>query len=470
MSSVDNLLIQLKQVNDAIKLSKSSEEKETLNSLKNDLNELIRLTNETIEYEKPNKTIDDEFALYMSELKSLDENISGSSSSKQTNDEIIGKKCSAPFNHAWGSTTFYNAMICSLETDDKVRVLFTNPTHEKMIPCRFFLDGHCKFDETDKCRYSHGELVCYSKLKDYKPPNFDLLTKKNCPALVKRSVDNLWHKSIITAVDFDKKLCHIKLEGKKETIECIFEDILPIEDDDDDDDLSDNDVSNIQQTYLIEQNFNRTANERLGEWEKHTRGIGSKLMEKMGYIHGMPLGSKGIGIINPISAQILPQGCSLDHCMDLREQANGDQDLFSVEKKLKRLKKKQEQINLKAYEKSAKQTDVFSFINQKVFNQTPTKSNTLTKEKIKTTDLKMESGKNLNVAEFKITETIRKKEKEILTINQSLGRHKAGTPVYMNLKTQLEAKKLEMENLRKSENSIKNEKALRHNKTKLSIF
>lgn len=289
--------------------------------------------------------------------------------------------------------------------------------------------------------------------------------------MVKRS-DNLWHKSIITAVDFDKKLCHIKLEGKKETIDCVFEDVCPI-DDDDSDDLSDSysedDVSNIQQTYLIEQNFNRTANEMLGEWEKHTRGIGSKLMEKMGYIHGMPLGSKGIGIINPISAQILPLGCSLDHCMNLREQANGDKNLFSVEKKLKRLKKKQEQINVKAYEKQAKQTDVFSFINQRVFNA-PTKSIVTGKEKSKTTDLKSESGKNLNVAEFKITENIRKKEKEISTLNQSMSRHKIGTPVYLNLKQQLEAKKLEMDNLRKSENSIKNEKALRHNKTKLSIF
>lgn len=154
MSSVDDLLIQLSQVNDAIKFSKSNDEKETLKSLKNDLNELIRLTNETIQYQQPNKSIDDEFALYMSEIKSLDENISGSSSSKPSDDEIIGKKCSAPFNHSWGSTTYYNAMICALDDkiDMKVRVLFTNPTHEKMIPCRFYLDGHCKFDLTDKCR------------------------------------------------------------------------------------------------------------------------------------------------------------------------------------------------------------------------------------------------------------------------------------------------------------------------------
>lgn len=164
MSSVDDLLIQLSQVNDAIKFSKSIEEKESLKSLKNDLNELISLTNETIKFQKPNKTIDDEFALYMSEIKSLDENITGTTSSssssnncnKKSDVEIVGKKCSAPFNpfNSWGATTYYNAMICGLEDDfnNKVRVMFTNPTHEKMIPCRFYLDGHCKFDATDKCR------------------------------------------------------------------------------------------------------------------------------------------------------------------------------------------------------------------------------------------------------------------------------------------------------------------------------
>ena len=40
------------------------------------------------------------------------------------------------------------------ETDtgeQKVRVLFLNPTHMSMVPCRFFMNGECKFDE-DKCR------------------------------------------------------------------------------------------------------------------------------------------------------------------------------------------------------------------------------------------------------------------------------------------------------------------------------
>lgn len=45
-------------------------------------------------------------------------------------------------------------------------VLFSQPTSISMLPCRFFLDGRCKFD-SDKCKFSHGEKVSVEKLKEY---------------------------------------------------------------------------------------------------------------------------------------------------------------------------------------------------------------------------------------------------------------------------------------------------------------
>lgn len=52
-------------------------------------------------------------------------------------------------------------------------------------------------------------------------------------------------------------------------------------------------------------------NQRLGGWEEHTRGMGSKLMAQMGYIVGTGLGKRADGRIEPVEATVLPAGKSL---------------------------------------------------------------------------------------------------------------------------------------------------------------
>lgn len=80
--------------------------------------------------------------------------------------DIEGKKCKAPHKHQWGNVAYHNAMICSVLSDKneelKVKVLYTNPTHQEMLPCPFYFESDCKFSE-DQCKFSHGEVVLYSR-------------------------------------------------------------------------------------------------------------------------------------------------------------------------------------------------------------------------------------------------------------------------------------------------------------------
>lgn len=209
-------------------------------------------------------------------------------------------------------------------------------------------------------------------------------------------------------------------------------------------------------------------------------------MQKFGYIVGTGLGQNGEGIVVPISAQVLPPGRSLDHCMTLREQANGDRDLFSVEKKLKRQQDRQERQNVKAYEREKQKEDnIFHFLNQNILNNMPSTSAAaaaaataaiMMKDANRSTsksspiDYKAQTNRKLNVESLKIGEDIRRMEREIQKLQESLRRHKDGTQMSQQLNMQLDIRKTELDRMKKSESCLQKEQNLRKDKTKLTIF
>lgn len=192
-------------------------------------------------------------------------------------------------------------------------------------------------------------------------------------------------------------------------------------------------------------------------------------MAKMGYIHGTGLGSDGRGIVTPVNAQILPQGRSLDACMELREAANGDKDYFSVERKLKRATRRQEAANKRAYARESQRTDVFAFLNGNVLgnnSQQPENSS----KKTKTNDLQQHSNKTLNVETVRIADDIRRKQRDIAKVQQSLARNATDVQLQKRLRVQLDTQQKELSTLQAQESSLSKEQQTRKSKNKMFEF
>lgn len=256
--------------------------------------------------------------------------------------------------------------------------------------------------------------------------------------------------------------------------------------------------------------------------------MGSKLMMQMGYIIGTGLGKRGDGRIEPVEATVLPQGKSLgwfksfktimqciidlfhfsDHCMELRELAGGDKDLFSAERKMRKQQRKLEQQRKKQYQREKQKDDknVFNFINKTLGDKRKLKNKNMTMHLKNITyhisplniiniyiiqvslislsakddnaasssqnkdKLKAESNRNLNVASFQVAETISHLEKESLKLKETMARHAKGSILYNNIMVKYDEIQKELTNLRASEKSIVAEQNQRKNKAKLTIF
>lgn len=205
----------------------------------------------------------------------------------------MNQKCRAPFRIKGQLESYHNAFIADIisgESDEEilVKVLFLNPIFNSMKPCKHFLDDLCTYETN--CKYSHGEKVVYSQLRPYHDPNFSLL-KKRCHVLIKTE-SLLWKQGIIVEVNVDSKICVVKLHNTGKSFECPFHDILPpIDTESDSSDLStDEDDFNDEESLSVKKDS--PINDTFGSWEKFTRGFGSKILEKLGYIHGDGLGKR----------------------------------------------------------------------------------------------------------------------------------------------------------------------------------
>lgn len=115
----------------------------------------------------------------------------------------------------------------------------------------------------------------------------------------------------------------------------------------------------------------------------------------------------------------------------LKEKAGGDKDLFTAERKIRKSQRKHAEAMKKAYEKEKQRTDVFSFINERLGQNSKQVSDPGKKSQ---KELQSTSRKGLNVSSLQIAEDVKRIEKEKKKFEEGLNRHSLTSPAYTTLK------------------------------------
>ncbi|XP_057559908.1 zinc finger CCCH-type with G patch domain-containing protein [Hippopotamus amphibius kiboko] len=240
--------------------------------------------------------------------------------------ELSGRKVNAPYYSAWGTLEYHNAMIVGTEEADDgspgVRVLYLYPTHKSLKPCPFFLEGKCRFQES--CRFSHGQVVSVGELRPFQDPDLSSL-QAGSACLAKRQ-DGLWYPARITDVDsgyYTVKFDSLLLKEAVVEADSILPPLRKEPVGSSDSDGSDTDDASYARVVEPGAADPGTCSSAFAGWEVHTRGIGSRLLAKMGYEFGKGLGRHAEGRVEPVHAVVLPRGKSLDRCAEVLQKRTG---------------------------------------------------------------------------------------------------------------------------------------------------
>ncbi|EJD76422.1 zinc finger protein, variant [Loa loa] len=268
--------------------------------------------------------------------------------------------CLAPYYRTVDRAVhFHDAVILDFvenpnkeESDLKVKVLYGHPLEAAMKPCEYFLNDRCSYG--DECRFSHGEEVWFSALQEYQQPDISMVREGS--VLLVLGENKLWSSARVTAMDGEKLAVRLLLTGKEIAVD--QNKIYPIPQlaDDHEDEVATEDLATTSwEEYKLERRGNVNVGD-IGDWEKHTRGIGMKLLLKMGYRTGEGLGRRSDGIVHAIQPVIFPKNKSLDMCMEAKNRRVVD---GMKSQQVRKIIAKQ----LKAVERPV---DVFELLNDKL--------------------------------------------------------------------------------------------------------
>ncbi|KAG8567143.1 hypothetical protein GDO81_013516 [Engystomops pustulosus] len=384
-------------------------------------------------------------------------------------EEISGMKIKAPYYSTWGTLEYHNAMIVGSEQmedgDAGVRVLYLYPTHKAMKPCPYFLDGKCRFNEN--CRFSHGQVVSVSELQVFEEPDLSNL-RIDTPCLA-RHEDGIWYPARITDIDsnfYTVKFDSLLLKDSVLEADAIIPPLRECDSSSSDDEDLERDVDSGYARVLMDSGEVRVTpcSSEFAGWEAHTRGIGSKLMARMGYQLGKGLGKNSEGRVEPVQAVILPKGKSLDQCLELQQRKN------KRGKPMPKAKKKHQPS--KAGQGGSANRNIFDFLNEKLENK-PLRQTAETRIERKGKEVynaSKSSKRALNIAIAQMTEKIQQKQREIGRMAEALARNLGDNAMTVQLESRLSNARSELADLQQQERSLQKEQKKADTHKKMTEF
>lgn len=445
---------QLSHVSNALEVKNDDSE---LLSLKNDLLEIIKITeNELLNLKKTQL------------LSKLDDEQDANTSDDEEDDIdlFIGMKCSIPYTTKWGSFQQQNCIILSIEfsndSETKIKVLFLTPSSKEMLPCKQYLNSECKFEN---CKYSHGCEVDISVLSEYQEPNFDKFEKgKRCLC---KNENELWVPGTVTSVNIDE--IYVKLDGSNSEISFSYENVFPLQSCYDDDSNSDNELLNECSSSDLTassypQKFSQNCN--FGGWEKHTNSFGSKMLFKMGYKPGNGLGPRGDGILEPVEADVIPMGVSLDTVKELREKCL----IRTVYKLNGILKKKSDHKANLCQKKTQNENSMFYMIDKMLKNHASKRKDMCSINSKNKKPINKVTDKTVRMKSITIENDIIRCKQRLSVLKQSISRNKNDDLHCNRLQHKIEEENVKLDTLLRKQDSVENEIQFRNGNKKLKIF
>ncbi|XP_077192058.1 zinc finger CCCH-type with G patch domain-containing protein [Paroedura picta] len=392
-----------------------------------------------------------------------------------------GMKVKAPYYSSWGTLEYHNAMIVGSERMEDgtagVRVLYLYPTHKSLKPCPFFLEEKCRFNEN--CRFSHGQVVPVEELRPFEEPDLGCLAVGS--ACLARHQDGIWYAARITDIDsgfytvkFDSLLLKEAVVEGDGVIPPLRSEENSSSSESDDNEVDDAGYAKVVESGAPENGEGPSAcSSSFGCWEAHTRGIGSKLMARMGYELGKGLGKNAEGRVEPVLAVVLPKGKSLDQCAEiLQKKREGKLD---PAKPKRRRAKGSGAGRPSARVPKPPRRNVFDFLNEKLQGQgaeeKPGGLAPLERDSKEIYHASKSTKRALNVRLFQTVEKIDQTQKDIRGIQEALarnvGRHSIATA---QLEEKLAGARKKLAELRTQEASLQREQKKADTHKKMTEF